>query len=311
MREYNYLSNSKLDRVKWDNCISNSFNRRIYGLSWYLDLVSANWDAIIYGDYEAVFPVIFKNRILFKKYYHPLFAQQLGLFICRDFNDDDRKKIVSDFFNFLYKKIGVLNFCSTSEFRYYFDETILKKHTFPFFNFHNLDERLNLEIDLNNTYYNILKGYNKNTIRNLDKANKKKMWISKDVGVKDFMSLYQKNVGIHINLSSKHLKVISKLLYSCIKRKKGYFLSVLDEGNIIGSAFFLSFFNRDILIFHATEKSFKEYHPITYLINDYIHNNSNGNKILDFEGSNITGVYRFYKGFGAKENNYYIHKSIK
>ena len=92
MSEYNYVPNSHLDRVKWDYCISNSFNHRIYGLSWYLDLVSENWDAIVYGDYKAVFPVIFKNRILFKTYYHPFFAQQLGLFISHNFSEDDRKK---------------------------------------------------------------------------------------------------------------------------------------------------------------------------------------------------------------------------
>lgn len=311
MREYNYLSNSKLDKVKWDNCISNSFNRRIYGLSWYLDLVSANWDAIIYGDYEAVFPIVFKNRILFKKYYHPLFAQQLGLFICRDFNDNDRKKIVSDFFDFMNKKIGALDFCSTSEFRYYFDEAVLKKETLPFLNFHNVNERINLEIDLNNNYSNILKGYSTNAIRNLEKAKKKGLFMCKEDRIQDFLSLYKDNVGRHINLKIKHLKVIYNLLYSCIKRRKGYFLSVLYKEKMIGSAFFLSCFNRDILIFHATEESFKEYHPITYLINYYIHNNANNNKLLDFEGSNIPGVYRFYKGFGAKENNYYIHKSIK
>jgi hypothetical protein len=311
MREYNYLSNLQIDKVKWDNCISNSFNRRIYGLSWYLDLVAANWDAIIYGDYEAVFPVVFKNRILFKKYYHPLFAQQLGLFICRDFNDNDRKKIVSDFFDFALKKIGVLDFCSTSEFRYYFDETILKKETLPFLSFHNVNERVNLEIDLNNNYSNILKEYSTNTIRNLEKAKKKDLFVCKDYRIQDFLSLYKENVGRHLNLKIKHLKVISNLLYSSIKRKKGYFLSVLYKEKMIGSAFFLSCFNRDVLIFHATEGSFKEYHPITYLLNYYIQNNSNNNIVLDFEGSNIPGVFRFYKGFGAQENNYYLHKLIK
>ena len=89
MAEYNYLSNSKVDRKKWDHCVSNSFNNRVYGLSWYLDLVAENWDAIIYGDYKAVFPVVFKDRIFFKKYYHPLFAQQLGLFVSSEFNDND------------------------------------------------------------------------------------------------------------------------------------------------------------------------------------------------------------------------------
>ena len=43
---------------------------------------------------------------------------------------------------------------------------------------------------------------------------------------------------------------------------------------------------------------------MTFLLNYYIENNLNSNKVLDFEGSNIAGVYRFYKGFGAVENNY-------
>ena len=60
---------------------------------------------------------------------------------------------------------------------------------------------------------------------------------------------------------------------------------------------------------------------MTYLIDQYIQTNchtqkealnkynspyshSDINQILDFEGSNITGVKRFYQGFGAVEKNY-------
>ena len=314
MAHFKYIINSKLNKQKWDECISNSFNRRVYAYSWYLDLVSENWNAIIYNDYEAVFPVIFKNRILFKTYYQPFFAQQLGLFICNRINDNNKLNITSLFFNFLYKQIGVLPFCSTSEFKFYFNEAILKNNTLPFSRFHNIKERINLELDLQNSYSSIIKSYNKNTIRNLEKAKKNTLDIIitsessfKKKIIQDFLLLYQKNVGLHANLDPKHLKVISNLLYSSIKRKKGYLKSIFYEGKMISSAFILKCFSRDILIFHATEKLFKEYHPITYLIDYYIGENSNTNKVLDFEGSNINGIYRFYKGFGAKENNYYLH----
>ena len=44
-------------------------------------------------------------------------------------------------------------------------------------------------------------------------------------------------------------------------------------------------------------------------IDDYIQKECSKNKVLDFEGSNIKGVKRFYKGFGASERNYiYIQK---
>jgi len=308
MAEYNYLSNSKVDRKKWDNCVSNSFNNRVYGLSWYLDLVAENWDAIVYGDYKAVFPVVFKDRIFFKKYYHPLFAQQLGLFVSSEFNDNDIKRIVVYFFEFLSNKNIFFNFCSTSEFKCYFDEVILKNNTFPFSKFHNVIERVNLEINLNNTYPSILKNYNANTIRNIEKSNKRDLYVHNDIDTKDFISLYKKNVAKKINLKRGEVKTISTLLDYCTQKEKGRLIGVLHEDKIIAAAFLLSCFNRDILIFHATEYSFKHFHPITYLINHYIFNNLNSNKILDFEGSNISGVYRFYKGFGAKENNYYMHQ---
>ena len=43
-----------------------------------------------------------------------------------------------------------------------------------------------------------------------------------------------------------------------------------------------------------------------FLIDNFIKNNAETDFLLDFEGSNIEGVQRFYKGFGA-ENQNYIH----
>jgi hypothetical protein len=40
------------------------------------------------------------------------------------------------------------------------------------------------------------------------------------------------------------------------------------------------------------------------LIDDFIRQNAESNLILDFEGSNIQGIARFYAGFGAEPQTY-------
>ena len=66
MSNFKYIKNKNINRLKWDNYVSNSKNYRIYGLSWYLDVVCKNWDAIVFNEYEAVFPVIYKNFFFIK-----------------------------------------------------------------------------------------------------------------------------------------------------------------------------------------------------------------------------------------------------
>ena len=57
-----FLKHDKIDKVKWDNCISRSVNGHIYARSWYLNIVSPDWDALIEGDYEAVMPLTWKRK---------------------------------------------------------------------------------------------------------------------------------------------------------------------------------------------------------------------------------------------------------
>ena len=42
------------------------------------------------------------------------------------------------------------------------------------------------------------------------------------------------------------------------------------------------------------------------LMNHIIKTHAESKKILDFEGGSLEGVARFYKGFGAEEEIYYI-----
>ena len=47
------------------------------------------------------------------------------------------------------------------------------------------------------------------------------------------------------------------------------------------------------------------------IINELIKENAGKDILLDFEGSQIEGIARFYKGFGAINQPYYVLKKFR
>ena len=75
-----YLKRNQLDDNKYNSCIKQSKNSRIYAFSWYLDCVADNWDALVLNDYEAVMPLPWRQKYVIKYIYPPAWTQQLGVF---------------------------------------------------------------------------------------------------------------------------------------------------------------------------------------------------------------------------------------
>jgi hypothetical protein len=50
-------------KTKYDTCMAQSLNSRIYAFSWYLDAVADHWDVLVYGDYEAVMPLPWRQKM--------------------------------------------------------------------------------------------------------------------------------------------------------------------------------------------------------------------------------------------------------
>tara|TARA_B100001250_G_scaffold328078_1_gene292482 strand:+ start:1610 stop:2518 length:909 start_codon:yes stop_codon:yes gene_type:complete len=299
MKKINYFNNYQIDKSKWDICINKSINRKVYACSWYLDVVSNNWGALIYGDYELVFPIIFKKIFIFKKIYHPFFCQQLGPFSSDRhlLSNVDLLLSILDYLDRNYKKFhfSINNHCALSV------KDVIKNTS----SIIGLD-RVNLELDLKLDYETIYSKYKQNTKRNLKKNTNYRFIIKEMNDVSSFISLYKKHIGPKSSLKSKHYKTIRALITMCLMRKAGHLIGLYDpSGNILACAFFVRYFNRDILLFNFSNKMMKV-NVMTILIDKYIFLNSSKNKFLDFEGSSIPNIQRFYKGFGALEKNY-IH----
>ncbi|WP_297814294.1 hypothetical protein [uncultured Polaribacter sp.] len=96
-----YIKRKDLDILKYDACIENSVQSRIYGFSWYLDIVADHWDVLVLDDYEAVMPIPWKSKYGIKYIGQPYFCQQLGVFskerLTKEIQEEIIKKIPKKF----------------------------------------------------------------------------------------------------------------------------------------------------------------------------------------------------------------------
>jgi hypothetical protein len=75
-----YLTHKEIDFEKYDRCIDLSLNGIVYAYSWYLDMVTDDWDILVEDDYKSVMPLPKRKKFGIHYIYQPFFVQQLGVF---------------------------------------------------------------------------------------------------------------------------------------------------------------------------------------------------------------------------------------
>ena len=284
-----FVKNKDIDYKKWDDTIKKSYNGNVYAFSWYLDIV-CNWDAIITPDYKYLMPLPTSKKFLIKYAYTPVLIQQLGIFSNNQIDD----KILNNFLNLAKKKYKYFDI----KFNKYNDVTKL-----------NIEKKENIthELDLIQNYSDIYKKYSTNTKRNLKKAEQNNLTVSKNITIKQILHLLETNLGNKIKeLNNKTLNKIKFIISQSSHKNMGEIIGVYDQyNNLISAAFFIISHNKAIMLILATSDESKKTGANFKLIDYFIKQNSGKHLTLDFEGSNIESIARFYASFGAKKFKYY------
>jgi len=285
-----YLKHPDIDKSRWDDCINHSVNRIIYAHSWYLDIVCQGWDALVEDDYVTLFPLTHNRKFGVSYLFQPYFTQQLGLFTRNHLTE----KLVHDFLDSIPDKFKFveINLNSLNK----VDPAIY--HASP---------RVNLELDMINTYENLRKNYDQNVKRNLKKAFESSITIRRKVEPDELITLFRENYGTkEKKLKFRQYEVLRKLMICCLKRRSGVMMGAwLPDGKLCAAAFFLLDRSRIIFHFAASDSRARESGAMFLLIDSFIREYAGQALTLDFEGSNDPNVSRFYKSFGAVECNYY------
>ncbi len=294
--KWNWLSNTEIDKQQWDKTIINATNGSLYAYSWYLDIVSPGWEALILDDYKAVAPLPVKNFFGKKIIRQPLFSQQLGVFT----KELSLISNTDDLFNELIHRVSYysLNF---NKFHHFTKETL---STYQI----KTVQRVNYELDLIPSYEYLFKKFNENTRRNIKKAKNEKVILKiNELKAETFVNFIRKNLNKKVtNLTVKDYHKIENIVNFAMKANIASIYSVHNySGEILSSVCFIYSHRRVYYLFAASCKKAKEQRTMFLLLDEFIKQHSEKNLILDFEGSMLPGLARFYAGFGALPTHFY------
>ncbi len=276
-----HLRNSEINAIKWDKCIGKAVNGIAYAYSWYLNIVSPDWEALVEDDYKSVMPLTNKKKYGISYLHQPYFTQQLGVFSTDKLNPE-----ITELF---LKKIP-------SKFRF----VEIRLNTFNKLNINTFDVSNNItcQMDLIESYDVIKSRYSQNTKRNIKKAVKNQVVVFKGVRPNELIRLRQENPVN--NLSSQNFDSLRQIFSFAVRCNVGEIYGAYTENNTLCAAtFFLTTNNKSIMLIASSSEEGKEKRAAFRIIDEFIRNNAEKPRILDFEGSQIEGVARFFKGFGA------------
>ncbi len=290
-----YLTRSEIDTGRWDTCIEHSTTPLIYAMSRYLDIVSPDWAGLVGNDYEAVMPLPRRYKWGIPYFCQPPYCQQLGLF--------DSTKTAGDLINDFVKKIPFRPYRLKLNYRHRPKNCI---------------EQPNYVLSLKDSYENIAKGFNNNTLRNIDKARRN------GVVVEMYHRLTQSDNGVdiaevdgflnfYLSVSKPYNVADSRIICQLLTEgySEGYvaFLYAYNaEGKPIAGLALLLRANRLIYFCPVSNEEGKAVSAMFLIIDDIIRKYAQTDMVLDFEGSAIEGIARFYRGFGAKLEPYFLIK---
>ncbi|PIF06332.1 MAG: hypothetical protein CSA36_02260 [Draconibacterium sp.] len=281
-----YYPHNQIDTKKWDTCVVNSENSRVYANHWYLDRVASNWNALVIGDYQYVMPLPVRKKWGISYVYQPAYCQQLGIF-----PEPGIETAV-----FLYKQIA-------QKFRYC--DVQLNAANPPADNSAPLSftPRDNFLLWLGAGYEKIADKYNNNTTRNIAKALKNNLTISTSIGLAEYLNLKKSNTDPKI--IGQNLAVLKNIIAFCQYKGFGEIHGVYDSRNqLCAAVFFCRWKNRVIYHNAALDNNGKKLGAMFFLLDQFIRKNAGNDLTLDFEGSMLPGVARFYQGFGALPETY-------
>lgn len=278
-----YVLHNDIDKTKWDACVDEADNSLIYAKSFYLDIMSPGWDALIVEDYDALMPLTSNKKLGITYLRQPHFTQQLGIFGKQKF---DKKltglflKKANEIFDFIEINLNYANAV---------DESFTKK--------------CNLVLPLNNPFSETKKLFRKDLVT---KAINAKLTYHSSDDIEMAISIFIKNYSQKLNhVKRKNYQDLHRL---CIQLKMNDQLLIRKVNSPDGKLLTVSIFCKDkkriYYLLSASDIDGRAVDSNAFLLHEIIREFSEQNLLFDFEGSEIPSIQSYFKKFGPIEQSY-------
>ena len=279
------VEHKNINKKKWDDCINNSSNPSVFVYSWYLDVVCNDWSALVLGDYDTVFPIASKSKYKINYLFQPFFTRYFGVFSKQKVTS----KFLSEFLKAIPEKYKYIDFC------------LQEGNLIIPIEFESKEKKFQL-LDLSPKHDVLFKEYSDNAKRNIKKAVKAGLKIRPDIAPEKIVQLFKTTKGDDLEVfGPEDYKTLIKLMNTCNELKKGQSIAIYDGDKLCAAAFFMFSNNRFTFLKSGVTDEGKSKGAMHLLFDYFIQNNSGKKYKLDFGGSSVENVARFYKNFGAKD----------
>jgi hypothetical protein len=170
-----------------------------------------------------------------------------------------------------------------------------------------IQPKTNFVLTLNSTYAALYSGYSKKHQASISKYKKNELTYTEANDILPLLDIFRKEKADVF--SGSQMKVLLEnidRIYTAAKLKgvsKLYYAT--GDGQIVGGAFFLISETRIYYFFATSKKEESKFSGVSFGLLDYIIKEyAQSSYVLDFEGSDNTGIAHFFKGFGARNEPY-------
>lgn len=292
-----YINHSAIDKQRWNQLILASHNSLAYAHADMLDAMSPGWDALIAGDYNAVMPLTWRSKLGIKYLCQPAFCQQLGIFSAASIH----APLVEAFVRKASLHFRLIEIWMN------FGNPLLE----------GAKGATNFILHLLPGYESIKNGYKNDLHKNLARTEKFDLIYTSTNNVDLAIENYQMLYGANMSYRKQDYESLSFLCKKWLPLGKCFVREVhlhsKAEKSAIDSLLAIGLFLKDehriYNIASTTLPNGRTMEANHFLFDQLIREFAGQDVILDFEGSDLPGVARFYQKFGPQNQPFSFWKS--
>jgi hypothetical protein len=285
-----HLRNAAIDRPAYDACVQAAPNGLVYGLSWWLDVVSPGWEALVLGDYRAVLPLPVKRRYGIRFVDQPLFCPFLGIFSPEPLGEGETTAV----FRTLAGRFKlVTRLCLAADAQP------------PVGDWHLRHTHL---LDLSQSYERIFGGYTPDRRQNLKRAQAVgwELHVSHDIQpLSDwFRQFHARNIpgGVAPGTYER----LRRLFEETERRGLSTLYYARKDGQPEAGIWLVTYRNRVTYLFNAATPTGRRGNGRTFLLDSFFREKAGTNLLFDFESPGVPSITGFYESFGARPEPYRV-----
>jgi hypothetical protein len=279
------LPHAEINKEKYNHTLQQSPNGVLYADSWYLDTVAPGWKLLVADNYAHIMPLPQKTKFGIPYHHQPLMCQQLGIFSPQPITEAHYRQMIR---------------------RLPFASCHLHLNTGN--RFKQKETRPNYVLDLRPDYPTHQSRYHRDTRAALKKNQRLPQETNPNLSLDEALA-FTRQYSLHY--TGTIYNTAQQLILRAQNNGSLYLRSVQSTrtAETLALVFFIRWRNRFYYLLSVSSPAGRQAGSMRLLVDRFIAEFAGQDCLLDFEGSAIPGVARFYHSFGARKETYPVYQN--